>query len=194
MDGNFFFVIGIVLVIAAVGIAFLGIREDERFPRNRAVLVGGTALFAAIVVATMAFAIVKSEDEQNKRNEELAKENQEAAGTTTAPAGGATSTVDLSTPAGTTLAYNQKDVSTKAGNVAIDFDNVQVIEHDVAVADSSGKVLGQTALVASGTANATVSLQSGTYTFYCTVPGHREAGMQGTLTVTGGASPKSSSK
>jgi plastocyanin len=194
MDGNFFFVIGIVLVIAAVGIAFLGIREGERFPPNRAVFAGVIALFVAIVATTMAFAIVKSEDEQNKRNEELAKENQEAAGTTTAPAGGATSTVDISTPAGTTLAYNQKDVSTKAGNVAIDFDNVQVIEHDVAVADSSGKVLGQTALVASGAADATVSLQSGTYTFYCTVPGHREAGMQGTLTVTGGGTPKKPSK
>ena len=32
MDGNFFFVIGIVLVIAAVALAFLGIREGDRFP------------------------------------------------------------------------------------------------------------------------------------------------------------------
>jgi len=67
--------------------------------------------------------------------------------------------------------------------VTIDFDNKQPLQHDVAVADSSGKVLGQTDLVSSGTANATVDLQPGTYTFYCTVPGHREAGMQGTLTV-----------
>lgn len=195
MDGNFFFVLGIILVIAAVGLAFIGIRGADSFPPGRGVLVGVIVLFAALVGSTMAFAIVKSVDEQNKRNEELAKEQQEAAPTTTtAPAGGAASTVDISTPSGTTLAYKQKDVSTKAGNVAIDFDNVQVIEHDVAVADSSGKVLGQTALVASGTADATVSLQSGTYTFYCTVPGHREAGMQGTLTVTGGGTPKKPSK
>ena len=98
-------------------------------------------------------------------------------------AGGGGSTVDISTPGGSTLAYDQKDVSAKAGSVTINFDNKEALQHDVAVADSSGKVLGQTDLVSSGTANATVDLQPGTYTFYCTVPGHRDAGMEGTLTV-----------
>jgi plastocyanin len=105
---------------------------------------------------------------------------------TTAPAGGGgggTSTVDISTPPGSDLAFDQKDVSATAGNVTVNFDNKQPLQHDVAVADSSGKVLGQTDLVSSGTANATVDLQAGTYDFYCTVPGHREAGMEGTLTV-----------
>jgi plastocyanin len=106
--------------------------------------------------------------------------------TTPAAGGGAAgggSTVDISTPGGSTLAYDQKDVSAKAGSVTINFDNKEALQHDVAVADSSGKILGQTDLVSSGTANATVDLQAGTYTFYCTVPGHREAGMEGTLTV-----------
>jgi plastocyanin len=98
-------------------------------------------------------------------------------------AGGGGSTVDISTPSGSDLAFDQKDVSATAGNVTIDFDNKQPLQHDVAVADSSGKVLGQTDLVSSGTSNATVNLTAGTYTFYCTVPGHREAGMEGTLTV-----------
>jgi plastocyanin len=106
--------------------------------------------------------------------------------TTPATGGGATggaSTVDISTPGGSTLAYDQKSVSAKAGSVTVNFDNKEALQHDVAIADSSGKVLGQTDLVSSGTANATVNLTAGTYTFYCTVPGHREAGMQGTLTV-----------
>jgi plastocyanin len=98
-------------------------------------------------------------------------------------AGGGSSTVDISTPSGSTLAFDQKDVSAKAGSVTINFDNKQSLQHDVAVADSSGKVLGQTDLVSSGTSNATVDLQPGTYTFYCTVPGHKEAGLEGTLTV-----------
>ena len=109
------------------------------------------------------------------------------ASTTPTPGGGAAakgaSTVDISTPSGSDLAFDQKTATAKAGNVTIDFDNKQPLQHDVAVADSSGKVLGQTDLVSSGTANATVDLQPGTYTFYCTVPGHKEAGMEGTLTV-----------
>ncbi len=86
------------------------------------------------------------------------------ASTTPAGGGGAAgggSTVDISTPGGSTLAYDQKDVSAKAGSVTINFDNKEALQHDVAVADSSGKVLGQTDLVSSGTANATVDLQPG---------------------------------
>ncbi|MFL5906968.1 MAG: plastocyanin/azurin family copper-binding protein [Solirubrobacterales bacterium] len=97
-------------------------------------------------------------------------------------AGGAT-TLDVSTPSGSSLAFNQKSLSAKSGSVTIDFDNMQPLQHDVAVEDSSGKVLGQTDLVASGTATTSVQLQPGSYTFFCTVPGHREAGMEGTLTV-----------
>jgi plastocyanin len=97
--------------------------------------------------------------------------------------GGGGSTVNISTPSGGSLAFDQKDVSAKSGNVTIDFDNKQPIQHDVKVEDSSGTELGGTDLVSSGTANATVNLQPGTYTFFCSVPGHREAGMEGTLTV-----------
>jgi plastocyanin len=97
--------------------------------------------------------------------------------------GGGAATLDVSTPSGSDLAFDQKSLSAKAGSVTIDFDNKQSLQHDVAVADSSGTILGQTDLVSSGTASTTVDLQSGTYTFYCTVPGHKEAGMEGTLTV-----------
>jgi plastocyanin len=105
--------------------------------------------------------------------------------TTTGGGGGAGggSTVDISTPSGSDLAFNQKDVTAKAGSVTIDFDNMQSLQHDVKVDDSSGQELGGTDLVSSGTATATVDLQPGTYTFFCSVPGHREAGMEGTLTV-----------
>jgi uncharacterized cupredoxin-like copper-binding protein len=117
--------------------------------------------------------------------------NNTSAASTPAPAtttgggggGGAASTVNISTPSGSTLAFDQKSASAKAGSVTIDFDNKQPLQHDVAVEDSSGQELGATDLVASGTASTTVNLQPGTYTFFCTVPGHRDAGMEGTLTV-----------
>ncbi|HSD23786.1 MAG TPA: plastocyanin/azurin family copper-binding protein [Solirubrobacterales bacterium] len=97
--------------------------------------------------------------------------------------GGGASTVNISTPSGSELAYEQKDASAKAGSVTIDFQNNESIPHDVAVEDSSGKQLGATDLVASGSSTTTVDLTPGTYTFFCTVPGHRDAGMEGTLTV-----------
>src|SRR5262245_9555898 len=102
---------------------------------------------------------------------------------TTGGGGGGGSTVDISTPSGSELAYDQKDVSAKSGTVTINFDNRESISHDVKVEDSSGQELGGTELVSSGTATATVDLQAGTYTFFCSVPGHREAGMEGTLPV-----------
>jgi plastocyanin len=106
------------------------------------------------------------------------------AATETAPAGGGAggSTVDISAPADGALSFDQKDVTAKAGSVTINFDNPASISHDVKVEDSSGSELGGTALVSQGDASATVDLQPGSYTFFCSVPGHREAGMEGTLT------------
>jgi uncharacterized cupredoxin-like copper-binding protein len=34
-----------------------------------------------------------------------------------------------------------------------------------------------------GTSTVTAELGAGRYTFYCSVPGHRQGGMEGTLTV-----------
>jgi plastocyanin len=97
--------------------------------------------------------------------------------------GGGGSTISISTPSGSDLAFDQKNVTAKAGSDTISFDNKQALQHDVKVEDSSGQEIGGTDLVSSGTATATVNLQPGTYTFFCSVPGHREAGMEGTLTV-----------
>jgi plastocyanin len=57
------------------------------------------------------------------------------------------------------------------------------LEHDVTVASSAGAVEGATPKFSGETKSLTLNLKAGTYTFYCSVPGHRQAGMQGTLTV-----------
>ena len=67
--------------------------------------------------------------------------------------------------------------------MTVDFTNPQPLTHDVAIEDSSGKTIGKTELVAEGSDSTAVDLKPGAYTFFCTVPGHREAGMEGTLTV-----------
>jgi len=45
------------------------------------------------------------------------------------------------------------------------------------------KVLGATQTFIGGSRKLTLALKPGTYTFYCSVPGHRQAGMEGTLRV-----------
>ena len=98
--------------------------------------------------------------------------------------GGGGSTIKLSADPSGALKYDTDSLSAKAGNVTIDFDNPAAVSHDVAVEDSSGKELGVSDLVAQGNATLDLSnLKAGSYTFFCTVPGHREGGMEGTLTV-----------
>jgi uncharacterized cupredoxin-like copper-binding protein len=81
------------------------------------------------------------------------------------------------------LEFVQKSATAKAGKVTVDFANASPVPHDVAIEDSSGKTLGQTEIINGGSDSTEINLKPGTYTFYCTVPGHREAGMEGTLTV-----------
>ena len=70
------------------------------------------------------------------------------------------------------------------GELTIEFTNPQSISHDVAIEDSSGETLGKTELVSGDKTVETIgNLKPGEYTFYCSVPGHREAGMEGTLKV-----------
>jgi|HubBroStandDraft_2_1064218.scaffolds.fasta_scaffold72027_2 plastocyanin len=98
------------------------------------------------------------------------------------PAAGATTALKLAAEPGGQLSYDTKQLTAKAGKVTITMTNMSPIEHDVAVAQGS-KVLGVTPTFQGGSRTLTLSLKPGTYTFYCTVPGHRQAGMEGTLTV-----------
>jgi plastocyanin len=98
------------------------------------------------------------------------------------PAATATTTLKLAANPTGQLAYDTKTLSAKAGKVTIDFANASPVEHDVAVAQGTA-VAGQTPVFTGGSKTLTLNLKPGTYSFYCTVPGHRQAGMEGTLTV-----------
>ena len=95
--------------------------------------------------------------------------------------GGAETTLKLSAdPAA--LAYDKTELSAKPGRVTIDFDNPAPLEHNVVI-EQDGKELAGFEPIAEGEEELTAELEPGTYTFFCSVPGHREAGMEGTLTV-----------
>jgi plastocyanin len=97
--------------------------------------------------------------------------------------GGGASTVEFEADPSGELAYTTTEASAEAGSVTIDFKNPQSLTHDVAIESSGGEEVGKTELIGEGETSTSVNLKPGKYTFYCSVPGHREAGMEGTLTV-----------
>jgi plastocyanin len=101
----------------------------------------------------------------------------------TAPAAGAGSKIALEANPEGQLKYNTTSLSAKAGAVTIDFKNSSPVGHDVSIESSSKQVVGATPVFTGGSKSVTVNLKPGTYKFFCSVPGHRQAGMEGTLIV-----------
>jgi len=97
----------------------------------------------------------------------------------------------LSIPASPTgqLAYATNKATATAGPVTIQMPNMSGVDHNIALESGSneasgpGPVLGKSQIISKGTAGFNVTLKAGTYTFFCEVSGHRQAGMFGHLTV-----------
>jgi plastocyanin len=80
------------------------------------------------------------------------------------------------------LAYVFANATANAGSVKIESKNPQPIGHDIAIEGNGVNQKGET-VTAGGTSEFTADLKPGEYTFFCSVPGHREGGMVGKLTV-----------
>jgi plastocyanin len=81
------------------------------------------------------------------------------------------------------LAYQVSSATATAGALEIDSRNASGTPHDIAL-EEGGRLLGKGEVVSNGgVSRLSVTLRAGRYTFYCTVPGHRDGGMEGTLTV-----------
>ena len=98
-----------------------------------------------------------------------------------APSGAAQTLAIAANPSGQ-LAYDKKSLAAKAGAVKIDFTNGSPVPHNVTI-EQNGKPVTATATIASSNASVTAQLKPGTYTFFCSVDAHRQAGMVGTLKV-----------
>lgn len=96
---------------------------------------------------------------------------------------GTASSVEFEPDPNGALEFTSKRETAKAGKVTIDFTNSSGIPHDVVIEDSSGKTVAQVPKTGEGSESTVANLKPGTYTYFCSVPGHREAGMEGTLTV-----------
>jgi plastocyanin len=98
-----------------------------------------------------------------------------------APAGPSTQLALAANPSGQLL-YNTKQLKAPAGNVTITLTNMSPLPHNLTIS-LGPQVLGATATFQGGSRTLTLSLKPGAYDFYCSVPGHRQAGMHGTLSV-----------
>lgn len=94
----------------------------------------------------------------------------------------ASATFDVEADPDGGLAYTTDEASAKAGKVTVNFTNSSPVPHDVRIEDSGGKDIGGTEVISESNESAQVNLKPGEYTFFCSVPGHRQGGMEGTLT------------
>jgi plastocyanin len=96
---------------------------------------------------------------------------------------GASENLSLEADAEGQLKYGKTSLTAKAGKVSIDFTNMAPEGHNVTVESASGEKVGATPTFQGGSKSLNLNLKPGTYKFFCSVPGHRMAGMEGTLTV-----------
>jgi plastocyanin len=102
--------------------------------------------------------------------------------TTSSGGGGGGSTLKISADPSGALKFEETSLEATAGKVTIDFTNDSSLSHDVKI-EGNGVEDEGTDQVTGGSTSATLDLQPGTYTFFCSVDGHRAAGMEGQLVV-----------
>ena len=195
MNETLFYVFGIALAISAVVLSFIGLKA-QNFPGKAFPLV--VLWFLVLAGGATTFAVLHAKDEEQHKaaefeqaGEEIEKEQtsepfEEEEKDVEAEKGGGAATG----PGGTlevvanesALAYEEASLETESGKVTIEFKNPSSIGHDVAI-EKDGEEIAGTEVISDGEDETTVELEPGDYVFFCTVPGHREAGMEGPLTV-----------
>jgi plastocyanin len=191
-----FYIAGILFACWAVLLAFIGLTRSN-FPGSRTgegIVIGISVVLAAAALGT---AIVTGSTEKPEakgatRPKVPAGERPAAKPNNAPPAqannappgnGGAQAPLAIAADPTGQLRYDKKALKAAAGKVTVDFTNASQVGHDFTVAQGTTKV-GGTKVITNSKASATLDLKPGQYVFYCSVPGHRQAGMQGTLTVT----------
>jgi uncharacterized cupredoxin-like copper-binding protein len=165
-----YYIAGGLLAAWAVLLAAWGISHAE-FPGSlgRARLVMLTSL--VLVAATMTAAVVTGGE---------ASEEHAGQGAAAPPA--TSRTLALAADPGGALRFDKTRAAVLAGRVTVKLMNDSTIAHNVTIAQDS-KTLGATKTITKSTDTLAVDLAPGDYVFFCSVPGHRQSGMQGTLTV-----------
>lgn len=128
-------------------------------------------LLLMLAVAALALAVAACGGDDDE-------EAEEPAATEDTGGGGGGTTIELAADPGGALAFDQTELTAPAGEVTIHLTNDAQIPHNVEVEGA-----GVSETVTGADTSLDVTLEPGEYVFFCAVPGHREGGMEGTLTV-----------
>jgi plastocyanin len=96
-----------------------------------------------------------------------------------APAGGTTVEAD---PGGAPV-FRPEELRAEAGRVALELVNLSATPHALCVESAEQGGLGCTGTFSGDRSTLKLRLEAGRYTFFCSVAGHRDAGMEGTLVI-----------
>lgn len=132
------------------------------------------ALLLALTVLALGAAACGGDDD-GEESDEPAAANGNGGGD-----GGGGETIQLAADPDGAPAFDQTEITAPAGEITIEFTNDASVPHNVTLEDVEG---GATETVTGDSTSVTVNLEPGTYTYFCSVAGHREGGMEGTLTV-----------
>jgi len=202
---NAFFIAGGLLAVWAVLVALLGMRG---FPGSR----GAERVAIAITVVLFAGAVTSAIADQSKvgerRGPEIDKPGEgpetKQPGKATGEEGGAAPPAGSGAPApkdegerqdktapialalsadpSGQLKFDKTTLQATVGRVTITMDNPSPVPHNVSLRGNGVDEKGKT-VQGKGKSTVEADVQPGSYEFYCSVPGHEQGGMKGTLTV-----------
>jgi plastocyanin len=211
-DITAFHVLGVCLALWAVILSTIGVMRHDfpgKGPGTKIVM----GISAVLVVATIAAAIgtAKSEPKGGEVAGKVNKAGREGTGQPSqgggvAPGTGANAgqepggnssqdTQPAPAPQGTVktlllsadptgqLRFDKNTLAAPAGAVRITMKNPAPVPHNISIEGPGGLSKQGPTVQKGGASQVEATLKPGTYPYYCSVPGHRQAGMQGTLTV-----------
>ena len=159
-----FYIAGGLLAAWAVLLALYSLRHPS-FPSSKGGRRGVIGVSFLLVLGATSMAVVTAGEDTHQGE----------------AAAAVTGEFDLAADPSGTIAYDKSQGTVEAGTVTIKLTNESSLDHNVAVAQGS-RQLGVSPTIKGSVTELKVDLPAGTYEFYCTIPGHRQAGMQGTLT------------
>jgi plastocyanin len=172
---NAFHVIGGLFAVWAIVLTAIGIRRED-FPRPGLQTVAVGTISVLLAASAVGSGIVTSALEEEEEAEEGEAAERQGAGD------GSGRALTLSADPAGELSFDTQALEARAGQVTIQMENPSSVPHNVSLegrgVDEEGRTVGQ-----GGTSTVTAELRPGEFDFYCSVPGHREGGMEGTLTV-----------